>query len=238
MINTLTFKNKKKKSRGFIRRKLKKKWRFWRMFKFFFLRRKKKFFFPKIRWLFSQKRIIWHQLSTMYGKNIKNRAYNNFKSKIIFNTKFAFVLSKLELRLNILLLRMSFVNKLLQANVVILKKKIKINSIIKHQNYLVSIGDLINYIPIDICFKNDIRRNKLKWYRFKWVKWKKIVKKKKKFNRIFFSLKKNFVFNYVEINYIFFSAILLKYPLLGEISYRNKKRLLVTSLLKKIYFLY
>jgi hypothetical protein len=25
---------------------------------------------------------------------------------------------------------------------------------------------------------------------------------------------------------------------LGEISYRNKKRLLVTSLLKKIYFLY
>jgi hypothetical protein len=42
----------------------------------------------------------------------------------------------------------------------------------------------------------------------------------------------------LEINYYYFSAILLRQPHLGEISYRNKKQLLLFSLLKKIYFLY
>ena len=81
----------------------------------------------------------------MYGKKIKNEAYNNFKSKKIFNSKFALVLRKLELRLNILLLRTGFVDKLLKINFLIKKNEIKVNSVLKHKNYLVSIGDLIEY---------------------------------------------------------------------------------------------
>jgi hypothetical protein len=51
-------------------------------------------------------------------------------------------------------------------------------------------------------------------------------------------LKKNFIFNFMEINYNYYFSILVRYPLLGEISYRNKKRLLTSCLLQKIYFLY
>jgi hypothetical protein len=60
----------------------------------------------------------------------------------------------------------------------------------------------------------------------------------KKFRRIYFLLKKSFIFNFMEINYHYYFSILLRYPLLGEISYRNKKRLLTSRLLQKIYFLY
>jgi ribosomal protein S4 len=81
----------------------------------------------------------------MYGKNIKNSAYNNHKGKYIFNDNFGSALCKLELRLNVLILRLCFVQKLLQANSLIREQKIKINGISKHKNYEVCIGDLISY---------------------------------------------------------------------------------------------
>ena len=55
---------------------------------------------------------------------------------------------------------------------------------------------------------------------------------------MYFSLKKSFIFNFMEINYYYFFSILIRYPLLGEISYRNKKDFLTTFLLQKVYFLY
>jgi ribosomal protein S4 len=97
-------------------------------------------------WLFKKKRILWHQLSSTYGKNIKNIVYNNCKIKVIFNTKFIAVLRNLELRLNILLLRMCFVKKLLQSNALIYNKKILVNGKIKNKRYLLSVGDLIVYV--------------------------------------------------------------------------------------------
>nr|QFP99043.1 ribosomal protein S4 [Rhizaria sp.] len=223
---------KKKKIRKFVLRKLKKKWRFWRMFKFYFLRRKKKFFFSKLAFFFNQKRIIWHQLSVMYGKKIKNNVYVNHKSKIIFNSKFGNILCKLELRLNILILRLCFVKKLLESNCIIKEKKIRVNGLIKHKNYLVSTGDLIVYSEYFSKFKRKYF-DKRRWNRFKWRKWKK-----KPIKKMFFLLKRNFIFNFMEINYSIFSSILLRQPLLGEITYRNKKQLLISSLLRKIYFLY
>jgi hypothetical protein len=133
-------------------RKLKKKWRFWRVFRFFFLRSKKKNFFPKISWLFNQRRIIWHQLSVIYGKKIKNLAYTNHKAKKIFNTKFCFVLCKLELRLNILILRMGFVNKLQEVNFYISKSQLIVNNVRKNKRYLVSIKDLITFTLTPLIF--------------------------------------------------------------------------------------
>ena len=231
---------KKKKFRSFKLRKLKKKWRFWRLFKFYFLRRKKKFFFSKIRWLFNQKRMIWHQLSTMYGKNIKNEAYVNHKSRVIFNSKFGSILCKLELRLNVLVLRMFFVSKLQHANSLIAQKQIKVNGIVKQKKYLVSTGDLITYIS---SFRKSSKLRRLeKFRRPRWYKrkfWRQRVKHKKITSKqIYFFLRKNFVFNFMEINYYYFSSVLLRHPLLGEISYRNKKQLLTSRLLQKIYFLY
>jgi RNA-binding protein YlmH len=40
---------------------------------------------------------------------------------------------------------MYFVNKLLQADFIISKNKVKVNGKIKHKRYLVSVGDLIVY---------------------------------------------------------------------------------------------
>lgn len=224
-------------NKNFVLWKLKKKWRFWRVFRFYFLRSKKKIFFPKINWLFNQRRIIWHQLGVMYGKKIKNLAYVNHNSKVTFNTKFGGVLCKLELRLNVLILRMGFVNKLQQADFIISTGKCVVNNVIKHKRYFLSAGDLTAF-KITYLKTRDLKRfKKLRWRSFKWKKWKK-KSKKKKFRRIFFLLKKNFIFNFMEINYNYYFSILVRYPLLGEISYRNKKRLLTSCLLQKIYFLY
>jgi len=237
---TKIIRNKKKTSR-FITWKLKKKWSFWRVFKFYFLRRKNFFFFFKTRWLFNQKRIIWHQWSVIYGKKIKNKAYTNHKSRIIFNSRLNTILCKLELRLNILLIRMRFVNKLLRANSIIFNQQIIVNSTFKHHKYIVCAGDLVRYIQNRknmLCFINRRR-----WIKYEWRQWrkrKKIINKsnKTKFKQNFFLLKKNFIFNFMEINYRFFSGILLRRPLLGEISFRNKKQLLTLKLFQKIYFLY
>jgi len=222
--------------------KVKKKWRFWRLFKSQFLRHKKKYFFFKIKWIFNQKRILWHQLSVIYGKKIKNRAYRTSKSKVIFNSKFANILCKLELRLNILLLRTHFVNKILQADNLISRKKVVVNGVSKHKQYLVSEGDLVEVLVTHRKAKKKEREKN--WKYWKWRKWVKNQLKKKKenprmnFRKTFFGIKKNFIFNFTEINYYSSSFFLLRTPQLGEISYRNKRLFLVSNLLRKIYFVY
>jgi hypothetical protein len=240
--------NKGKISKKFVVWKLKKKWRFWRSFKFYFLRQKKKFFFPRISWLFNQKRIIWHQLSVIYGKKIKNQAYSHHKSKFLFNSRFGGLLTRLELRLNIILLRLCFIDKLQKANEIIKCGNVRVNSICKHSRYLVSKNDLIIYNKRVfkkrklkmIKYFRRIRTRHLKWKVRRKLKKYPVLKKgiKKKNRNFIFSLRRNFIFNFMEINYRCFSAILLRYPLLGEISYRNKKRLLTSTLLNKVYFLY
>ena len=222
---------------SFTLRKLKKKWRFWRVFRFYFLRSKKKTFFPKKNWLFNQRKIIWHQLSTMYGKRIKNLAYKTSKSKVIFNSKFGSVLCKLELRLNVLMVRMGFVNKLQLVNRFISGGKVSVNFIIKDKKYSVRIGDLISFIMPSLKKDNLKRFKKHQWRRLKWNKWK-IQSKKKKSRRLYVVLKKNVLFNFMEINYYHYFGLLLRCPLLGEIVYRNKKRLLISRLLQKIFFIY
>lgn len=233
----LMLKKKNSKIVSHIFRKLKKKWRFWRVFRFYFLRRKKKNFFSKINWLFNQRRIVWHQLSVIYGKKIKNLVYTNHKSKKIFNSKFGSILCKLELRLNILLIRIGFVTKLQQADFLISNYQITVNFFVKHKRYLLSKNDLIFFKTTCLKIRDFQRFKKNCWKYSKWNKWKR-QSKNKKFRRIYFSLKKNFIFNFMEINYYYYFAILLRSPLLGEISYRNKKRFLISRLLQKIYFLY
>ena len=237
-----TVRNKIKTFNSFKRWKLKKKWRFWRVFKFYFLRRKKKFHFFKTKWLFNRKRIIWHQLSVMYGKNIKKKTFNNYKSKSLFNSQFGLILCKLELRLNILLVRTYFATKLLQANFLIEIKKIKVNGLFKHKNYVVSVGDLIYFMENNFLWRKTVnqslRYKRIKNLQYKWRVWRRKQKNKTNFKHIFFLVRKNFIFNFCEINYCFFSFIILRKPIFGEISCRNKKQLITSSLLRKIYFLY
>lgn len=221
-----------------LKKKFKKKWRFWRQFKFFFLKNKKKNFFTKLKWFFNQKRIVWHQLSSIYGKKIKNLAYSNNQSKVIFNVRFFNLLIFLESRLNILLLRIGFGFKLLEVNNLIKSNNIVINNQHKQCNYLVKVGDIIKCIFPK--FLKQKRFKRLKWRRFKWIKWRKLKKESFKNNLIkfFWLSKKNLIINYVEINFKIFSAIILRKPLMGEILINNNNKMLSLNLLKKIYFIY
>jgi ribosomal protein S4 len=103
----------------------------------------------------------------MYGKKIKNLAYVNHNSKVTFNTKFGGVLCKLELRLNVLILRMGFVNKLQQADFIISTGKCVVNNVIKHKRYFLSAGDLTAF-KITYLKTRDLKRfKKLRWRSFK-----------------------------------------------------------------------
>jgi ribosomal protein S4 len=95
----------------------------------------------------------------MYGKRIKNLAYKTSKSKVIFNSKFGSVLCKLELRLNVLMVRMGFVNKLQLVNRFISGGKVSVNFIIKDKKYSVRIGDLISFIMPSLK-KDNLKRFK------------------------------------------------------------------------------
>jgi hypothetical protein len=95
----------------------------------------------------------------------------------------------------------------------------------------------VSFIISSLKVRHLKRFKKLRWRRFRWKKWKK-KSITNKFRRIYLFLKKSFIFNFMEINYQYYFSILVRYPLLGEITYRNKKQLLTLRLLQKIYFLY
>jgi len=220
--------------------KLKKKWRFWRSFKFYFLRKKSLSYFSKLKWLFNQNRIMWHHFSNLYGKNIKYLVFKKTKTKLAFGKPFFNILSFLELRLNILLVRMRFASKLLEADSLITGKLVYVNGFLKQKHYLVRVNDIVKKVPL--FSKKSLRFFSKKWRYFKWKKWRrkarfngKIVKVVSMFR---FSKKIALSLNYLELNYRILTGIVIRKPVLGEILISSSKKILSLSLLKKIYFLY
>lgn len=231
-------KSKKNSIQIVLKKKLKKKWKFWRLFKNFFLKKKQKFIFIKLQGFINRKRIIWKQFSKLYGNKIKNLVFKNIQSKIIFNSKFYEILNYFECRLNIILFRMGFISKILKINDCIKKNLIFVNGKLKTQNYLVKIGDMLQAFILlkKINFLKYRWFYKLKWRKFKWKRWKDYNFLNKL--NFFFITKKNLILNYVEINYKIFNGILLRKPLMGEIILNKNKKLVTSYLIKKIYFIY
>jgi len=220
--------------------KLKKKWRFWRSFKFYFLRAKSLSYFLKIKWVFNQNRIIWHHFSNLYGKKMKYFFFKKIKSNFAFGKSFFSIVSFLELRLNVLLLRIRFASKLMIANSLIEKGFISINGRLKKKNYLVCIGDIIKKKRVLLLSKKK-RFFKKKWRFFLWRKWRNHQKQKKvslSFPRIFWFSKIVLSLNYLQINYKALTGIVLRKPIFGEVLVGKSKKILSSGMLKKIYFLY
>jgi ribosomal protein S4 len=69
------------------------------------------------------------------------------KKKIAFGKPFFSILSSLELRLNILLIRMRFASKLLEANTLVSSRLIYVNGSLKQKNYLVRVNDIVYNKP-------------------------------------------------------------------------------------------
>jgi ribosomal protein S4 len=89
---------------------------------------------------------MWHYFSSLYGKQIKHLVFQKTKKKTAFGKPFFNIVTFLELRLNILLIRMRFVSKLLEANSLLAKKLIDVNGVFKRKNYLVRVNDIIKNI--------------------------------------------------------------------------------------------
>lgn len=217
------------------KKKLKKKWRFWRSFKKFFLRYKKKKLFCKINWLRSQKQSVKKQYLFFYGKKIQ-RLIKKKKLLRAFGKRFFYSLAFLELRLNILLLRLLFIKNILEANTFVQKGIFLVNKKIKNKNYLVKVGDLIHKKNVTYL---DVKKNSYKWRKYLWSKWAwKARKKKCWYLDPFWLSKNNLNLNYTETNHKNSSSILIRKPVLGEIVLNNKKRLLTINIIKKIFFVY
>ncbi len=133
--------------------KLKKKWRYWRVFKQFFISLKKISFFNKLKNSFNHTRIARHQLIKFYLPT-KNKMLVKYTNKL-GHKNFFFFLRKLELRLSVLLLRARFFYKLMNCYTAIKLKHILINGIIINK---------INFLarPLDLLQKRRIFRQKKK----------------------------------------------------------------------------
>lgn len=184
---------------------------------------------------------MWHYFSSLYGKQIKHLVFQKTKKKTAFGKPFFSIVAFLELRLNILLIRMRFVSKLLESNLLLTKKLIDVNGIFKQKNYLVRVNDIIKSTPKKL--KNPIARFfTKKWRLFLWRKWRKTNKfskqKTKRVSMFWFSKKIVLSLNYLEVNYKILTGIIVRKPLFGETLISSSKKILSSTMLKKIYFLY
>ena len=99
-------------------------------------------------------------MSSTYGKKIKNLAFNTGKYKLSFNSRFFNLIVFLETRLNIILLRLTFCPKLLQANKYITSNNVFVNNKLKNSNYILQNGDILNVnnIAYNFLIKKRFKR--------------------------------------------------------------------------------
>jgi len=159
--NTLSSKPSKVRNQSKVahRWKLKKKWRFWRLFKNFFLIEKKKnssavtnsSFFTKLKIFYNYKRIVIKQYNILYNL-AKSKSYNFF-SKYFGGVKFIKVLTELEMRFSVVVLRLFFAKNITQAENLIKDKKILINNTYKNFKYTLKPKDLLRKVGV-LNYKN------------------------------------------------------------------------------------
>lgn len=246
--NTKSFKlNKKKIKKTTVRIKknnfkLKKKWRFWRGFKQFFINKKKITFYKKLQWNYNEKRLAWHQMAKTYLFNIKHI----LRQKRWKNKKYSQFLKHIELRLTTILIRSRFYTKLINSYEGIKKNLLLVNGIIINTTrYILSILDLYQkrrqkrnrIINKNTNYK---RYTRLKWRKFRWKKaryifWK--IRRISHFN-LYLNKKINSSLNYLEINYKIPAGVLIKQPFMKEFIINRQTNIINHKILKKIFFTY
>jgi ribosomal protein S4 len=115
-------------------------------------------------------------MQILYGKKIKSVLYKSHW-KTAHNSKFYNCLILIELRLNIVLLRIKFTSKILVASFLIRKGYVVVNEKQKQKNYILKVGDTLRLIT---TFVSNKRKTKIKWRRLKRIS----NLKKKKMHRL------------------------------------------------------
>jgi len=194
--------------------------------------------FATLKKLFNQKSILFEHFSNLYGKRFKQLIYRFSTNKVLFGKRFFWVLSLLEQRLSILLLRLRFCSRLLESTSLVESGFIHINGICSRSNILVSVLDIIQYKPVRFFSFRSVRYS---WREFRWNKWISFSKKKgfkRNWVQLYFRSKVFTTVNFLEINYKILAGCLLRKPVFGEVLIGSSRRKLNQLLFKKIYFLY
>ncbi len=190
---------------------------------------------------------MWHYFTGVYGKKIKSEVFTRTCRKMAFGKTFIKVLSCLELRLNILVLRMRFATKQLESNALIENKFILVNGACRLKNHLVRVGDIVKKTVIS---RPTSRRLKLHRWRHRWRKknrWMAYKKKKsrdawrlgkKRRKSIFWLSKIVTTVNFLEVNHLIQAGLVLRFPQFGETMLLRSKKYLAPTMLKKLYFLF
>ena len=175
--------------------KIQKKFVSWRLYKRFFVWKKKKNLFTRFKMFFTYSKIIKKYLIKTYSFKNSKTLHNIYMKnlKITINKTYNF-LYKLELRLDLILVRIYFINNIKKLQQLIKNDRIIINNkIIKYKNYNINLYDKVYF-------------NVNKFYTTKQVL--KIWKKRKKFKYSF--LFKCKVKNSLEINYKIAMFVVIK----------------------------
>lgn len=222
--------------------KLKKKWRFWRFFKQFFLRSKKKKLFTKIRWLFFHRVVIFRQLIARYGNLLKKKVLDLHINPL--NRGFFQLLNYLELRLNIFVTTIKLIPrifKVLEVNKVIFRKKILVNFQPKRRYYLLKVGDFIQNIAHYEISQSLKKYVTLRWRRFTWSRWRqmrwRLFRRRSCRRPAQFSWKKGVVCRaFTETRYRFLLALIIRYPFWGEIMVNRRRKLTSIKFFRRLFF--
>ena len=206
--------------------KLKKKWATWRLYKRFFLWKKKITFFSKLKWFFNYTRIIKKYYVKCYA--FRNTSFLKTKYKISLkqtSNKIYNFLHDLEFRLDLTLIRIHFSPNILKSKYLIQHKKIvKINNkLISNINYTLKIKDKVQMLLL-LNFNLNINKKKFSL---------SYNNKNKKYFRYHF-LFQNKIKNFIEINYKIAFAIYIK-PLWNNEVIKKKKKLFKFTLFKKFW---
>ena len=74
-----------------------------------------------------------------------------------------------------------------------------------------------------------------KWKAYIWRRWKKKGRRGRKST---FLKRQVLYLNFIELNYIILSGVIIRKPMLGEILLLAQKKLIASTMLKKLYYLY
>jgi hypothetical protein len=163
---TFRTKNQKVVTKKF---KLKKKWRFWREFKRYFLFDKTHMFI-KFRWLHNYKRILNHQYAEAYCVDLKSKLSHIYRKKISKGRLFSYLL-KFDYRIDILSTRIFNIKRIKWTWTLLYFGYLTINFKPVNRYYILKVNDIIFgfFLLANFNFFNKIsfrRRNPRQLYCF------------------------------------------------------------------------
>jgi hypothetical protein len=74
-----------------------------------------------------------------------------------------------------------------------------------------------------------------KWKAYIWRRWKKKWRRGRKSTHL---RRQVLYLNFIELNYRIWSGVIIRNPMLGEILLLSQKKLIASTMLKKLYYLY